>query len=70
MRRANPQIAVDCLTGILSKRSGPAPTALPDDIDDVRVEIHILEDEAGDLAQSAPRVDEGSDDGRIPALLE
>src|SRR5688572_15841019 len=65
-----PEVALECLTCLVTERTSPWPPALAEDQSDVLIKVDIVDCQPRNLGQSHSRVQEQPDDGRVPTILE
>jgi hypothetical protein len=68
---ADAEVAVDGLGRLLAKGTGSRAAALAhDDCHGPRLELDVLDFQAGELAAPHPGIEQEPDDGVVPAVVE
>src|SRR5262245_48815800 len=70
MDAAHPQVAVNRGARRCGERNRPRPLALPDDEQDLMVQVHVLEPEVRQLRDAQPAVAEHADERLVAATVE
>jgi hypothetical protein len=64
------EVALDCLAGLVAKRTRTGPTALAEDDSNIHIKIDVRNGQTRRLGHTHARVQEQADDGSVTAIVE